>query len=381
MKKKIFGGMVLMLTFLMACATPPQDYDTGVRVGEVSEKNEIYLEVSDEITVDATVSMPERTEYEILKVKTEHDGLLDKVIENLVRDQDPILIQNDSYADIWDGFGGGTEVSPDYENFRVAEKEGYVSYDSEWRELKIFEEGDWMSKGSICALPELENTLLSFREKFPDSEKETENVKESLKRSIAIKECKEILEALEISVAEEPYVCAWVTGNDMNQMLREMFSDYVIEDIFNDNDSCYYMLWDQTINDTLIERGNWRFGYGIGTVKCRSGYGYAPGSLVCAVYGKNGIDMLDMTSAQYVITEKEPAKKILSLEEALNYALDFYENVLIEEHRTIRNIEFRYVPEMLEAITEREFTYKMIPCWIFEVNYINNSTFPADISE
>ena len=124
---------------------------------------------------------------------------------------------------------------------------------------------------------------------------------------------------------------------------------------YTENDDCYYFKIFASVNGfpiTWVENGIVENG------------GFMPGSMITAIYSKDGIVSLNCSYIYQMKSEKE-AVSGLDLEEAIS-ALDIkYNSVIPDGKYEVEDIYFEYVP-----ISEGDsISVKLIPAWRFQMKH------------
>lgn len=354
---------ILAASSLMACAKSPTVSETGVSGYEESD-GRVKAQVGEKITVDAELfTQPDRESYEVLHAGFDDSGDLDTIIQTLFPERDDLTVTpfdsndteyNVSTLDYSETliYGGSSHLIDFSENTK-----GYSTFLSDLDDDQYdqrYQHIETLADQHIDVFDKIEDI------EIPGYSKEQ-----------AIADVYEALQKMGLAVQEKPYAMYGISAETIQNYYAEKKDNFKNSPNFsvpelNADDSIYCMLWNVEINDTPIVSGNYPSSE---SERCNVRGGVERGCLVYVVTTKNRIVRV-ATGNQFKIEEKEPEEKILSLEEILAAAPEYYKNRLLNEERTISRISFCYIPVVTEVGEQTgEYHFDLIPGWTLDASY------------
>lgn len=254
----------------------------------------------------------------------------------------------------------------------VNNEDSFTTYTYEDKELIIYE-------GSITYKTSLSNYIneIIITDDLPS--KNIDNFKkdslEFMTKRQAIDKATEFLDKLEISYLKEPKVYAL----DVNTLIKEQdlyqkeieqddwFKEMQqkgkikLKDEWKTSDECYYLFFDVSLENTKIYPNSY-------TIQESNGFP-VDGSKIEIMISQDGIIYCDIGVIYEKINSETKHAKIISLDDMLDIVSEKYNQIILENPITIKNISLQYcvVPTKIDrdssgTIINQEF--EMVPAWI-----------------
>ena len=354
---------ILAASSLMACAKSPTVSETGVS-GYEELDGRVKAQVGEKITEDAELfTQPDRESYEVLHAGFDDSGDLDTIIQTLFPGRDDLTVSPFDSSN--------TEYSVSTPNYSENLTYGGSSH------LIDFSEN---TKGYSTFLLDLDydqydqrhQHIETLADEHIDIFEQIEDIEiPGYSKEQAIADVYEALQKMGLAVQERPYAVYGISAETIQAYYTEQEESFKNRPNFsmpelNADDSIYCMLWNVEINHTPIVSGNYTKSE---SERCNVRGEAERGSVVYVATTKNHIVRV-ATENQFKIEEKEPEKKILSLEEILAAAPEYYKNRLLNEERTISRISFCYIPVVTEVSEQTgEYHFDLIPGWTLDASY------------
>ena len=254
----------------------------------------------------------------------------------------------------------------------VNNEDSFSTYTYEDKELIIYE-------GSITYKTSLSNYINEIIITDDVPSKNIDNFKkdslEFMTKRQAIDKATEFLDKLEISYLKEPKVYAL----DVNTLIKEQdlyqkeieqddwFKEMQqkgkikLKDEWKTSDECYYLFFDVSLENTKIYPNSY-------TIQESNGFP-VDGSKIKIMISKDGIIYCDIGVIYEKINSETKHAKIISLDDMLDIVSEKYNQIILENPITIKNISLQYcvVPTKIDrdssgTIINQEF--EMVPAWI-----------------
>ncbi len=254
----------------------------------------------------------------------------------------------------------------------VNNEDSFTTYTYEDKELIIYE-------GSITYKTSLSNYINEIIITDDVPSKNIDNFKkdslEFMTKRQAIDKATEFLDKLEISYLKEPKVYAL----DVNTLIKEQdlyqkeieqddwFKEMQqkgkikLKDEWKTSDECYYLFFDVSLENTKIYPNSY-------TIQESNGFP-VDGSKIEIMISQDGIIYCDIGVIYEKINSETKHAKIISLDDMLDIVSEKYNQIILENPITIKNISLQYcvVPTKIDrdssgTIINQEF--EMVPAWI-----------------
>ena len=254
----------------------------------------------------------------------------------------------------------------------VNNEDSFSTYTYEDKELIIYE-------GSITYKTSLSNYINEIIITDDVPSKNIDNFKkdslEFMTKRQAIDKATEFLDKLEISYLKEPKVYAL----DVNTLIKEQdlyqkeieqddwFKEMQqkgkikLKDEWKTSDECYYLFFDVSLENTKIYPNSY-------TIQESNGFP-VDGSKIKIMISKDGIIYCDIGVIYEKINSETKHAKIISIDDMLDIVSEKYNQIILENPITIKNISLQYcvVPTKIDrdssgTIINQEF--EMVPAWI-----------------
>ena len=210
---------------------------------------------------------------------------------------------------------------------------------------------------------------------------------ESFSKQEAIEFVRKTINNLDLPLAEQPRVIYALDFESLEKMRLQMNRDMGVENDpdspfymqpFSPEDEAYYLLWEYEYDRVPLLSGNILSG---ANNILRDRYN-EQGATLCAIVKQNEVVFMESQRYLYDIVEKDDPQQVISLEEAAARLPEYYEQVLLEETRTVSSIYFCYVPVLVEMQESQPETavFDLVPCWVAEASYQRNGKYYWEFS-
>lgn len=341
MKRRIWL-VVLIIVLLTACNGDNTDTKTQSIISESPDY--LNLELEKNIIVDAKVYGPTKEKYEIYNIKRKSFDM-DKIKELFFKGKDVEIISydnnvsqniNDTVNFLY--FTDG-EIRMQSKGFNTSFHYAFMNEDYYIRPIDIKKESEENinspTEGEVFAL------------------------------------INEIKDVLGLELEEKPYIFENLDGKEIEKIIKDkqydvnMIEQFKIKTEWEEDEGCYYVLWNFQVDGIPILTGN----YDLNTVE---GISWAnQGSYLFACIDKNGIRALEICMVYDILSKEDQSNYVINLEDALNQVKYYYRNIILEYGVNIDDIRFSYVPSLVDYDNKE---YKLIPAWVISTKQFMNES-------
>ena len=346
-------GMILLGTFLVfgtGCAKrPEQPSQPEVELAQQGEH--VTADLGEMLKVDAEIfSAPERAAYPVLQCGWDDSLTVEQAVEVLFPGEEPEITESttdDSYI-VRSYSDQGERRLGFFPSSKQIVYHDVVEYP--YGVIQLYADGLRPYPESIPGVEDYE---------IPGYTKEQ-----------AAADGSEVLTALGFLVPAEPEIVYGVSEESLRMMFEELDTEGMLTNAGSampegEWPPCYVMLWRPLLEGAPVVSGNYPLAT-TGDFICREGA--ERGSTIYMLISPEGVQVIESVGNQFEVLEKGEEQTLLPLEDVLAAVPAYYEDILLEDVRTVYRISFNYIP-VLTGTEGNASYFDLIPGWCLEASY------------